>query len=60
MAEKDEGSLIDSLLEKAKAALAEKIDKGTPKVMKGDYRLRAYDDAVNDAVRGKQSTDDSN
>lgn len=35
-------------------------DYGTPKVMKGHVRKRAYDDAVNEAVRGRQSTDSNN
>jgi hypothetical protein len=57
---KSSESLIDKLLDKAKSALASSIDKGTPSVMKGDTRLRSYDDVVNEAVRGRQSSDSSN
>lgn len=57
---KKSDSLIDKLIGKAKSALAEAIDEGTPPVMKGENRRRTYDDIVNESVRGRQSTDSNN
>ena len=62
MADKDskKPSMVDDLVAKAKKVVAEYIEQGTPSVMKAEPRLRAYDDVVNEAVRGRQSTDSSN
>ena len=61
MADKNgkDDSTIDKLLAKAKAALAESIDKGTPNAMKGEYRKRSMDTALDKMERG-QSTDSNN
>ena len=50
----------ESLAERAKEYGRKLIDKATPSVMKPQVRLKAYDDAVNEAVRGRQTTDSNN
>jgi len=61
MADKPEKkSMTDKLIDKAKAAVFSSIDKGTPSVMKGEVRRKAYDDYVDQAAKGRQSTDSNN
>lgn len=43
-----------------KDAVEAVVKSTTPNVMKGEPRKRAYDEAVNSAVRGRQTTDSNN
>ena len=62
MADKNgkDDSTIDKLLKKAKSALAESIDKGTPDAMKDKYRRAKMDSAIDEMVNGRQTTDSNN